>query len=106
MRTNAAVVREPKKLTIEEIEIDPPKAGEILVRTRAAGVCHSDLHTYMGELRTQPPLVLGHEGAGVVEAVSEGVSSVKPGDRVLINWLPGCDICYMCRNGQPNQVGS
>jgi S-(hydroxymethyl)glutathione dehydrogenase/alcohol dehydrogenase len=102
MKTKAAVVRESKKLTIEEIEIDAPKAGEILVRTKAAGVCHSDLHTYMGELRTRPPLVLGHEGAGVVEAVSAGVTTVKPGDRVLINWLPGCDICFMCRNGQPN----
>ena len=102
MKTKAAVVREPKKLTIEEIEIDTPKAGEILVRTKAAGVCHSDLHTYLGELRTQPPLVLGHEGAGVVETVGEGVTTVKPGDRVLINWLPGCDTCFMCRNGQPN----
>ena len=62
------MAREIGKLTIEEIELDPPKENEVLVRMQAAGVCHSDLHTYRGELRAVPPLVLGHEGAGIVEA--------------------------------------
>ncbi|NIN08939.1 MAG: alcohol dehydrogenase catalytic domain-containing protein, partial [Planctomycetales bacterium] len=77
----------------EEVELDPPKASEVLVRVRAAGVCHSDLHTFRGELRAMPPLVLGHEGAGVVEEIGSGVTSVKPGDRVLVNWLPACESC-------------
>lgn len=102
MKAKAAVVREANQLTFEEIEIEAPKAGEILVRTRAAGVCHSDLHTYQGELRTKPPFVLGHEGAGVVEAVGAGVTKVKPGDAIIVNWLPGCDTCTMCRSGLPN----
>lgn len=102
MKTQAAVVREPQKLTIEEIELDPPKAGEILVRVQAAGVCHSDLHTYRGELRVTPPLVLGHEGAGIVEEVGEAVSRVKPGDPILVNWLPACETCPTCLNGHFN----
>jgi S-(hydroxymethyl)glutathione dehydrogenase/alcohol dehydrogenase len=99
MKTKAAVVRETGNLTIEEIELDPPKASEVLVRVRAAGVCHSDLHTYRGELRTVPPLVLGHEGAGVVEQVGSGVTRVKPGAPVLVNWLPACESCPNCLNG-------
>jgi S-(hydroxymethyl)glutathione dehydrogenase/alcohol dehydrogenase len=99
MRIKAAVVREINKLAIEEVELDPPKAGEVLVRMRVAGVCHSDLHTYRGELRATPPLVLRHEGAGVVEEVGGDVTSVKPGARVLVNWLPACESCPACLNG-------
>jgi S-(hydroxymethyl)glutathione dehydrogenase/alcohol dehydrogenase len=102
MRTKAAVVPESGQLLIETIELDPPKKGELLVRMRAAGVCHSDLHTYRGELRAKPPLVLGHEGAGVVEAVGEGVTRVKPGDAILINWLPACEVCTPCLRGEYN----
>ena len=68
----------------------------------SAGVCHSDLHTLRGELRAQPPLVLGHEGAGVVEAVGSGVTTCKPGDRVVVNWLPACENCQTCLNGRHN----
>jgi Zn-dependent alcohol dehydrogenase len=102
MRVKAALAREIGKLTIEEVELDPPKADEVLVRMRAAGVCHSDLHTYRGELRAVPPLVLGHEGAGTVEAVGENVTRVQPGDRVLINWLPACETCPTCLSGRHN----
>jgi S-(hydroxymethyl)glutathione dehydrogenase/alcohol dehydrogenase len=65
-------------------------------------VCHSDLHTYKGELRAMPPLVLGHEGAGIVEQVGDGVTRVKPGDRVLVNWIPACETCPTCLSGRPN----
>lgn len=102
MKTRAAVVRERDQLTIEEIDLDPPREGEVLVRMRSAGVCHSDLHTLRGELRTQPPLVLGHEGAGVVEEVGPGVTTVAPGDHVMVNWLPADGTCPSCLRGQPN----
>ena len=102
MKMRAAVVREINQLAIEEVTLDPPKAHEVLVRIRAAGVCHSDLHTYRGELRAMPPLVLGHEGAGIVEAVGSAVSRVKVGDRVLVNWVPSCNQCPTCLRGQPN----
>ena len=102
MRIKAALTREVNQLTVEEVELDPPKDTEVLVRMKAAGVCHSDLHTYRGELRATPPLVLGHEGAGVVEAVGRRVSRVKKGDRVTINWLPACETCPTCLNGRYN----
>ncbi len=102
MRINAAVVREINKLTVESVELDPPKADEVLVRMRAAGVCHSDLHMMRNELRTALPVVLGHEGAGIVEQVGSNVTHVKPGDRVLINWLPADNTCPTCLAGHPN----
>ena len=102
MKTKAAVVREFNQLTIEEVNLDPPKPYEVLVRMQAAGICHSDLHTYKGELRATPPLVLGHEGAGIVEAVGAEVANVKPGDRILVNWLPACNHCTACLRGQGN----
>lgn len=102
MQTRAAVVREINQLTIETVELDPPKASEVLVRVRAAGVCHSDLHNMRGELRLTPPFVLGHEGAGIVEAVGSAVTRVKAGDRVLVNWLPADYTCPTCLRGYPN----
>jgi S-(hydroxymethyl)glutathione dehydrogenase/alcohol dehydrogenase len=100
-KTLAAVVPELNQLTVETVELDPPKAHELLVRVRAAGVCHSDLHNLRGELRTSPPFVLGHEGAGIVEEVGSGVTRVKPGDHVLVNWLPADDTCPTCLSGHP-----
>jgi Zn-dependent alcohol dehydrogenase len=101
MLVRAAVARAINELTIEEIQVDEPGSHEVLVKMRAAGVCHSDLHTYKGELRSTPPIVLGHEGAGVVQAVGPGVTKVKPGDAVVINWLPGCHKCPTCLAGRP-----
>ncbi len=88
MKIRAAYVPERNRLIVAEIVLDPPKERELLVRIHAAGVCHSDLHTLKGELRTMPPLVLGHEGAGVVEAVGPGVTRWKIGDKVCA-LLPG-----------------
>lgn len=102
LHMRAAVVRDVNQLTIEEVTLDPPRPYEVLVRMQAAGVCHSDLHTLQGQLRATPPLVLGHEGAGIVEAVGATVSHVKPGDRVLVNWIPACNACPTCRRGRPN----
>lgn len=102
MKIRAAYVPERNKLTVTEVVLDPPKERELLIRIHAAGVCHSDLHTLKGELRTMPPLVLGHEGAGVVEAVGPGITRFKVGDRILVNWLPACHICTQCQSGRPN----
>src|SRR5512140_998425 len=102
MQTRAVVVREINQLTVETVELDAPKASEVRVRVRSAGVCHSDLHNMRGELRLTPPFVLGHEGAGIVEAVGSGVTRVKSGDRVLVNWLPADYTCPTCLRGHPN----
>lgn len=102
MKMKAAVARELNQLAVETVHLDSPKADEVLVRIRAAGVCHSDLHTLRGELRARPPIVLGHEGAGIVEEVGANVMSVKPGDRVLINWLPSCGHCATCLDDHPS----
>lgn len=103
MQCDAAVVREINQLSIEKVQLDLPQPREVLVRMRAAGICHSDLHTMRGELRAKPPLVLGHEGAGVVEVVGKEVRRVQPGDHVVINWLPACGECTMCLSGIANQ---
>lgn len=102
MQIKAAVTRKVGQLTIETVDLDAPKTGELLVRIKAAGVCHSDLGSLKGEMRATPPLVLGHEGAGVVEAVGPDVTRFKVGDRVMVNWLPGCGGCITCQGGQPN----
>ena len=102
MRMKAAVLYETNKpLVIEEVEIDPPKAGEVLVKLSATGVCHSDVHYYTGDLPREKPLILGHEGAGIVKEVGPGVTSVAPGDHVLLTFLPSCGRCKWCHIGQP-----
>src|SRR6476620_4447533 len=104
MKTIAAVAWETKKpLSIEEIEIDGPKAGEVLVRMVATGVCHTDAFTLSGE---DPegifPSVLGHEGGGIVEEVGEGVTSVRPGDSVIPIYIAECRKCAHCLSGKTN----
>lgn len=89
--------------SVEEVLLDPPAAGEVLVRVAAAGVCHSDLHLadgHLGERRF--PTVLGHEGAGVVAAVGAGVSTVAPGDPVALCFIAPCGTCPPCRSGHAN----
>ena len=88
----AVVLREPgRPVTVEEVELDPPKAGEVLVRVAAAAVCHSDVRLSDGELGDgRWPMVLGHEGAGVIETVGEGVMHLSPGDHVAGTQWQGC----------------
>ncbi len=89
-------------LAIEEITIDPPRRGEVLVRLAASGVCRSDLHMVRGVHAAPLPIVLGHEGAGVVEEVGEGVKHVRAGDHVVLTWMPRCGRCRFCASGRPN----
>ncbi len=103
MRIEAAVLHEPGLVRLEEVELDPPQAGEVLVRVAAAGVCHSDVRLVDGELgQGRWPMVLGHEGAGVVEAVGDGVTHVAPGDPVGFCIVPSCRECAECRRGRLN----
>jgi S-(hydroxymethyl)glutathione dehydrogenase / alcohol dehydrogenase len=102
MRVRAAVLHEPRQpLVLEEVELAPPRADEVLVRVAAAGVCHSDVRLADGELGDgRWPIVLGHEGAGVVEAVGDAVTHVAPGDHVGFCIVPACRSCEECRAGR------
>ncbi|SFM46168.1 S-(hydroxymethyl)glutathione dehydrogenase / alcohol dehydrogenase [Paenibacillus sp. 1_12] len=99
MKIRAAVmVGVGKPLEIQTIELAEPKANEVLVKIKATGVCHSDLNS-LNDATTPAPSILGHEGAGIVEAVGSSVRSVKPGDRVALSWVPYCGICEYCITG-------
>ena len=103
---------------IEEIDVDPPKAGEVLVNWKVAGMCHSDEHLVTGDLvppeEAWPlmgidsffPIIGGHEGAGIVVEVGEGVTSVKPGDHVSASFVPSCGRCRYCSTGRQNLCDS
>jgi S-(hydroxymethyl)glutathione dehydrogenase/alcohol dehydrogenase len=104
MKSRAAVAWEAgKPLSIEEIDVAPPKAGEVLVRIVATGVCHTDAYTLSGK---DPeglfPAILGHEGGGIVEEVGAGVTSVKVGDHVIPLYTPECGVCKFCTSGKTN----
>lgn len=100
----AAVLEEfGKPLVVQDLELAPPKAGEVLVQIKACGVCHTDLYTASGvDPSGYCPCVLGHEGAGVVAEIGEGVTSVKPGDHVVTLFSPECRECIHCRSGKTN----
>lgn len=103
MRTRTAVIYAPgEPIRVEEIELDPPKAREVQVRMVAAGICHSDYHIISGELPSYLPLALGHEGAGIVEEVGPGVTNCKPGDHVVLSFIPSCGKCRYCVEGHTN----
>ncbi len=92
----AAVATEQDKLEVLELTLDPPKAGEVKLKMTATGVCHSDLSIVNDTFPNGYPMVLGHEGAGVVQEVGEGVTNVKPGDPVILAFVPNCRDCFHC----------
>ena len=104
MKTRAAVAWEAgQPLTVEEIDLDGPKSGEVLMRIVATGVCHTDAYTLSGEDPEGAfPSILGHEGGAVVEEVGEGVTSVKAGDHVIPLYTPECRDCSFCTSGKTN----
>ena len=103
MRTTAAVLWEPGgKWEIEELDLDPPNAGEVMVELTASGLCHSDEHLVTGDLPAVLPMVGGHEGAGRVIEVGPGVTEVAVGDPVVMTFLPSCGRCPYCARGLPN----
>ncbi|MEN8161800.1 MAG: alcohol dehydrogenase catalytic domain-containing protein, partial [Myxococcota bacterium] len=104
MRVRAAVAHEAgKPLEIEEVDLEGPRAGEVLVEVRATGVCHTDAYTLSGrDSEGRFPSILGHEGAGVVVEVGPGVSSVEVGDHVIPLYTPECRQCKTCLSGKSN----
>jgi S-(hydroxymethyl)glutathione dehydrogenase/alcohol dehydrogenase len=98
----AAVLWDVDDLRLEELELDPPKAGEVQIRMAASGVCRSDHHSVHGIHRHAMPIVLGHEGSAVVETLGEGVTGLEPGDHVVCSWLPYCGGCRRCTSGRPS----
>ena len=101
-QAKAALCREHNKpVTVEQIAVDAPKRGEVTVKLGACGVCHSDLSAINGTIALPLPLVLGHEGAGVVEQVGEGVSELAPGDHVIFSFIYMCGKCRFCVAGRP-----
>jgi len=103
VKTKAAVLREVgNDWEILEMDLDPPRAGEVLVRYVASGLCHSDDHLRTGDIPVRYPIVGGHEGAGVVEEVGPGVTRLKPGDHIVCSFLPACGHCRFCARGETN----
>jgi S-(hydroxymethyl)glutathione dehydrogenase/alcohol dehydrogenase len=102
VRSRAALfhaVGEP--FEVVEIDLEGPRPDEVVVRMAAVGICGTDLHQVRGEFRRPTPMVLGHEGAGVVEEIGEAVTRVRPGDEVVLSWAPSCGACAGCRRGRP-----
>ncbi|HYG72778.1 MAG TPA: Zn-dependent alcohol dehydrogenase [Actinomycetota bacterium] len=86
---------------IEEVELDPPRPGEVALRMAASGVCRSDWHTVRGVHPHPLPVILGHEGSGIVEELGDGVEGLAPGDHVVCSWIPYCGTCRRCASGRP-----
>ena len=90
-----------KPLSVEEVELDPPGHGEVLVKIAAAGLCHSDLSVINGDRPRPTPMVLGHEAAGTVEELGPGVDDLEKGDHVIMVFVPSCGHCPPCAEGRP-----
>ena len=100
----AAVLHSPNTpLRVEEVSLDPPRSGEVLLRVAASGVCRSDHHLITGATPHPMPVVCGHEASGVIQKTGEGVTRVKPGDPVVLSWAPACGACFYCGRGLPAQ---
>ncbi len=106
MKMKAAVVREPKVITIEEVNIAPPKANEVLVKTKFCGYCHSDFSGVESGMLFPLPFVTGHEAAGVVVEVGPGVTRIQKGDHVVACWAVACGKCKQCITGQEYICGT
>ncbi|MCL4421874.1 MAG: NDMA-dependent alcohol dehydrogenase [Actinobacteria bacterium] len=103
MKTNAVALMGPgRDWELVELELDAPRTAEALIRFEASGLCHTDEHSHQGDMVPRFPIVGGHEGAGVVEAVGEGVTRVKPGDHVVCSFIPACGKCRFCARGRSN----
>ena len=103
VKTKAAILWEVNTpWSVEEIELDPPKENEVLVKMAASGLCHSDEHLVTGDLPFELPIIGGHEGAGIVEAVGPNVSWLQPGDHVVFGFIPACGRCPSCSSGHQN----
>lgn len=103
MKTRTAILYAPgEPMRVEEIELDAPKEHEVQVRMVAAGICHSDYHVMTGELPSYLPMALGHEGAGVIEAVGPSVTNYNVGDHVVLSFVPSCGVCPTCSAGHAN----
>jgi alcohol dehydrogenase (nicotinoprotein) len=103
VKTRAAILQGVgKEWEITELDLDPPRTGEVLLRFAASGLCHSDDHLRTGDIPVRYPIVGGHEGAGVVEQVGEGVTRLKPGDHVVCSFIPSCGHCRFCARGLTN----
>lgn len=98
----AVVAHDVNEFSVVNVDLDAPKTGEVLVKMGATGVCHSDLSIINGTIRWKLPSVLGHEGAGTVEQVGEGVTNVKPGDHVVLSFVPNCGECFNCQRAEPH----
>ena len=102
MKFRAAVLnRVGEPLTIDRLDMAPLAPGDVLVRVRASGLCHTDLEVIQGSLVYPLPIVLGHEGAGVVEGVGAAVTAVRRGDHVICSWNPHCGHCFYCERSLP-----
>lgn len=98
----AVVAHELNNFSVVDVGLDPPRAGEVLVQMKATGICHSDLSVINGTIPNPFPTVLGHEGAGIVDQVGEGVTNVQPGDHVVLSFVPHCGECFHCLHSEPN----
>lgn len=98
----AVVAHAIDDFSVVDVDLDAPKVGEVLVKMQATGICHSDLSIINGTIRWKLPSVLGHEGAGIVEEVGEGVTNVAPGDHVVLSFVPNCGDCFFCNRSEPH----
>jgi len=102
VKSRAAIFNGPgRPFEVAEVDVAEPGPGDVLVRMAAVGICGTDLHSIRGDWQRPTPIVLGHEGAGVVEQVGSDVTGLAPGDEVVLSWAPSCGACADCRRGRP-----
>ena len=98
----AVIVDALNEFSVQEVSLDAPKAGEVAVDMKATGICRSDLSVITGHIPVELPIVIGHEGAGIVQEVGEGVEHLQVGDHVVLSFIPNCGTCYYCEHEQAN----